>query len=134
MSERVKKRILVVDDDWGIREFLKYRLSQRGYEVATAGNEKEFEDGIVNQKPDLILLDIWLGKRTGPDIYRRILAEGFDSTVPVIFISALVEDQFPKKAGNGNKYALYGKPFDFEELIKEMGRLLSLADKETILS
>ena len=122
----MQKRILVVDDEMPIREFLKFKLSKRGFEVITAKNEKEFWDNAINQTPDLIILDIWLKNKVGTDVYNDLLDFGFSPEIPVIFITALVEDQFPKKSTPAGKYALYSKPFDFEKLMTGIHNLLNV--------
>lgn len=124
------KKILVVDDEKPIRELLRHKLSVQGFEVLTAKNEKEFRDHAFEQKPDLIILDIWLKDRIGTEIYNDLLNLGLDAAVPVIFITALVED-YPKGRSNSmdegrKKYVLYSKPFDFEKLVKEIDCLLNL--------
>ena len=122
----MKKRILVVDDEWSILELLKFKLSNHGYEVVTAQNEKEFwERAFEVPRPDLIVLDIWLKNKAGTDIYDNLLHFGLDATIPVIFITALIENRAPKHAPAGGKYALYAKPFDFDQLIREIERFVS---------
>lgn len=119
------RKILVVDDEKPIRELLRYKLSTRGFEVVTAKNEKEFLGNALGEKPDLIILDIWLKDKMGTEIYHQLLQNGFDSEVPVIFITALVQGH-PRDTSvlEGRKYALYSKPFNFEKLVKEIHHLL----------
>ena len=125
-GERMRQRILVVDDEKPIRELLRHKLSVLGFEVVTAKNAKEFSDYALMQKPDLIILDIWLKDKMGHDVYNELLRTGFDKEVPVIFITALIqgEPRSPQMLP-GKKYALYSKPFDFEKLAAEIQHLLS---------
>lgn len=125
----MKKRVLVVDDERPILELLKFKLSRHGFEAVTAKDGDEFEALARSQKPNLIILDIWLKGKMGTDVYRHLLEEGFDRNVPVIFITALLEAQPPKLASPNGKYSLFSKPFDLEELMKEVDRLL--ADAKT---
>ncbi|HLD50169.1 MAG TPA: response regulator [bacterium] len=120
------QRILVVDDEKLIRELLRHKLVGLGFEVVTAGNAEEFSKYALDQKPDLIILDIWLKNRMGPDVYQELLGAGFDREVPVIFITALTEGE-PKSTEMPpwKKYALYSKPFDFEKLAPEIHHLLN---------
>ena len=122
----MRQRILVVDDEKPIRELLRHKLSASGFEVVTAKNAKEFWECAFLRKPDLIILDIWLGYKMGPDVYHELLDEGFDKEVPVIFITALIEGE-PRgsKMLPGQKYALYSKPFDFEKLLFGIHSLLN---------
>lgn len=118
-----KKRILVVDDEWSILQLLKFKLSQHGYDVITAKNEKEFWDTSLNDQPDLLILDVWLGSKMGPEIYESLLSFGFDADIPVIFMTALMSDHPPKYSAEGGRYALFGKPFDFDHLLDEVNKL-----------
>lgn len=114
-----KKKILVVDDEVAIVELIRFKLVRNGYEVITATNDKEFWDQAMNQKPDLIILDIWLREKVGTEIYNHLLAAGFDPNIPVIFITALVQEGISTATARpGRKYALYGKPFDLNQLMR----------------
>lgn len=121
----MKKRILVVDDEWAILELLKFKLLKRGYHVVTAKDENEFCEQAMAQRFDLIILDIWLRDKIGTDVYHHLLGAGLDPEIPVIFITALMEEgHTPARAGEGRKFALYGKPFNFEEFMEEVKRLV----------
>ncbi|MBI4372271.1 MAG: response regulator [Candidatus Omnitrophica bacterium] len=125
----MKRRILVVDDESSILELLRYKLSNRGFEVVTATNAWEFWGEALSAKPDLIILDIWLKGKLGTEVYNELLTNGLDSDIPVIFITALLEDRPPSHARPGIQYALYGKPFDFDELMKGIDCLLEESHK-----
>ena len=122
----MKKRILVVDDDFMIRELLKFKLSRYGFEVITAKNEKEFWAKTFAAKPDLIILDILLKNKSGPSVY-QILVDfvGLDPDIPVVFITALLDKEAAPKNSTGVNFSILTKPFDFEELVGEIARLLS---------
>jgi len=121
----VKKRILVVDDERPILELLKFKLSNRGYEVLTARDVKEFWDQALSQELDLIILDIWLRGWIGTQVYGELLDRGFDETIPVIFITALLDEETQAGTGASGKYALYRKPFDFDEFMGQVERMLA---------
>lgn len=125
-------KILVVDDDWAILELLRIQFSKKGYGVVTARNTKEFWKRAFEEKPDLIVLDIWLGEEGGgTNVYEEIITQGFDPEIPVIFISALVEEGTPAKhAPEGGRFALYGKPFDFNQMLEEVQNLLIARNKK----
>ncbi len=116
------KKILVVDDEWAILELLRIKLAKKGFDVIVAQNEKEFTGQIFENKPDLIILDIWLGNEGGgTKLYDSALDGGFDPDVPVIFMSALVKEGTPpKRASQGGRFALYGKPFDFDLMLEDI--------------
>lgn len=115
--------ILVVDDDPEILQLLKMTLEQAGHEVITAQTGAEFLAQAMVQQPELIVLDIMLGEDFGPDLYDKLLAQGFDKRIPVIFLSALAEDRPMEEPRPGHRYALLGKPFDTAQLLREIETL-----------
>jgi DNA-binding response OmpR family regulator len=78
----MKKKVLLVDDDEGLRELYREELEDEGYEVLTAKNGKEALQKLETGKPDLIVLDIVMPKMDGMEALGRII--GKDKTIPVI--------------------------------------------------
>ncbi|MCG8328110.1 MAG: response regulator transcription factor [Chitinophagales bacterium] len=85
-------KILVVDDEPDILEFLKYNLEKEGYQVVTANNGEEGIEVADKEKPDLIILDIMMPKMDGVEVCRQIRSKPeFDRTV-ITFLTAREED------------------------------------------
>jgi DNA-binding response OmpR family regulator len=126
-----KKKVLIVDDEWSLQEFLKWKLSEVGYEISVAQNGTEFHQRAKEIKPDLIILDILLPDGLGTDHYENLLRSGFDRTTPVIFLSALAQEQPPKLSPPEGRFALFGKPFDYQELVGEVKKLLETPLEKT---
>ncbi|MFO7446976.1 MAG: response regulator transcription factor [Ignavibacteriaceae bacterium] len=83
----MKTKILLVDDEKDIVEFLQYNLMQEGFDVITAYDGFEAL-GKLKENPDLIILDIMMPRLDGFETCRRIRAtDGFES-LPVIFLTA----------------------------------------------
>lgn len=83
----MKTKILLVDDEKDIVEFLQYNLEQEGFQVITAHDGMEAIEKL-NQKPDLILLDVLMPKMDGYEACRKIrMMDEFKNT-PVIFLTA----------------------------------------------
>jgi len=82
----MNKRILVVDDERGIRELYKQELEDQGYAVETASNTNEADEIIGNTAVDLMILDIKLGKDDGLSYLRKTMENHSD--LPVIISSA----------------------------------------------
>ena len=78
----MNEKILVVDDDEGLRDLFKEVLTDEGYQVLTAKNGKEALQKLEKEKPDLIVLDIVMPKMDGMEALGRII--GKDKSVPVI--------------------------------------------------
>ena len=77
-------KILVVEDDYGIRDLIELTLKMENYTTITAKDGEEALNKIENEKFDLILLDIMIPKIDGFKLIRMI----DDKSVPVIFLSA----------------------------------------------
>jgi DNA-binding response OmpR family regulator len=78
----MKKEILLVDDDDGLKDLYREELEDEGYEVLTAKNGKEALQKLEKEKPDLVVLDIVMPKMDGMEALGRII--GKDKTIPVI--------------------------------------------------
>lgn len=85
MSEKAK--VLLVDDEKDIVEFLEYNLRQEGYEVFTAYDGVEALEKI-NNNPDIILLDVMMPKMDGYEVCTKIRKLPNFATVPIIFLTA----------------------------------------------
>ncbi|UOD35785.1 response regulator [Deferribacteraceae bacterium V6Fe1] len=85
----MKNKVLIIDDDFSIREFYKTFFAENGFDVITA------EDGIVGlkyfkeQRPDIILLDISMPEKNGLDVLREI--REIDEDIPVFLLTAYEE-------------------------------------------
>ncbi len=85
-------KILVVDDEPDILEFLRYNLVKEGYEVITANNGEEGIRKAEEEKPNLIILDIMMPRMDGVEVCRQLRNKPeFDRTV-ITFLTAREED------------------------------------------
>lgn len=82
------KKIIVVEDDWGIVESLQYLLEGEGYEVAVSTDGMGLFKHLGQGKPDLIIMDYWLPKQNGGEITKLLKAKSETRDIPVIMISA----------------------------------------------
>lgn len=109
----MKKRILVIDDDPNIVDYLEALFKDNGYETSVARDAKEGIKEAKKNIPDLITLDIEMPGDWGPRFYRHMSQDADLKNIPVIVISGL----------SGNAYAIpkavasVKKPFDREELL-----------------
>ena len=81
-------RILVVDDDPGIREVLTDYLAQHGYVTEGAASAAEMDRAIAARSPDLIVLDLMMPGEDGLSVCRRLVGKG----PPIVMLSAMGED------------------------------------------
>ena len=88
----VKQRILVVDDDREVVRLLRAYLEQAGYEVLVAYDGETALHNLRRERPDLLLLDLMLPDRDGYDITRIVRADALLSALPIIMLTARVDD------------------------------------------
>jgi len=88
-----KKRILIVDDDTEIRDLLEFDISSSGYYTDTASDGMEGLNKALNNKYDLILLDVMMPNMDGWDTLKAIRKNKNTEYIPVIMITAVSEDQ-----------------------------------------
>jgi DNA-binding response OmpR family regulator len=109
-----KPRILVVDDDPGIKKFVRANLDARGYEVLLAGNGLEAISIFQKESVNLILLDIIMPYLNGYEVCRRIREL---SPVPIIMLSARDEEDDKLRCLELGADDYLTKPFSLNELL-----------------
>jgi len=102
-------KILLVDDDMTLHEMYAERLRAEGYNIVSAYDGEEALDKINKEMPDLILLDIMMPKINGIDVMKKIREDEKTANIPVILLTALVQEI--------NKIKDMMKPYD-QYLIK----------------
>lgn len=123
----MKKKVLVVDDDEGLRNLYKEELEEEGYEVITAKNGKEALQALGKEKPDLIVLDIVMPKMDGMEALGRII--GKDKTIPVILHTSHPGYQEDFMSWAADAYLL--KSSDLTELKKKIQTLLKSRSEQS---
>jgi two-component system alkaline phosphatase synthesis response regulator PhoP len=120
----LKQRILVVDDDKAIVKILRSYLEQAGYEVLVGYDGQTAVAVLRHDKPDLLILDLMLPDQDGYDITRFIRSDTHLSTIPIIMLTARVEDT-DKIIGlelGADDYIT--KPFNAREVVARVRALL----------
>lgn len=114
-------KILIVDDDKTIVEFLQIFLIKEGYEVKFSYNGEEALNKIENEKFDLILMDIMMPKIDGFEAIKRIRRL---TNIPIIFLTAKDNQQDKIKGFISGCDDYITKPFDLVELSLRMSAIL----------
>ncbi len=120
------KKIFIVDDEEDILESLNRRLTADGYTVITSATGREAIQKVRQFAPDLLLVDIVLPDIDGPEVIQRLKNDPQGMDRPVIFFSGIVSKEDQGKTSSvkvaGQDYPALGKPFAYEELVKQMSR------------
>jgi len=124
--------ILVVEDDPGIQDMLKYSLSAEGYTLHHAYTVKEGWELIENKAIDLILLDWMLPDNSGIDLLHRV--RKYHSMLPVIMVTAKTEEEDRILGLDVGADDYVTKPFSVRELSSRIQALLrrSMPDEQPI--
>ena len=126
----MKERILVVDDDKDIVRLLRGYLEQAGYEVLSANDGTTALHILTAERPDLLLLDLMLPDRDGWSITRNIRADSRLAGLPIIMVTARIED-VDKILGleiGADDYIT--KPFNPREVVARVNALLRRAHRD----
>ena len=119
-SER--KKILVVDDEPDILEFLQVILEEEGYAVLTSDKGEFLEHLHTGGLPDLILVDVLLSGKDGRQIVRHLKSQEETKPIPVIMVSAHPSaEETAREAGAEDFLA---KPFEIDALLAKVAHYL----------
>ena len=111
-------RILIVEDEVGILQFLQQGLEEEGYTIITASDGEKALELLTNENFDLVLLDWMLPKLTGLEVCKAYRLQ--NKTSPVIFLTAkdTVQETIEGLQAGANDYIK--KPFSFDELVERI--------------
>lgn len=130
MRESAVKKILIVDDEPDIIEFLEYNLRKEGFDVVTAGDGRQAIEVAEKTKPNLIILDIMMPELDGVETCRMLRGRKEFAQVPVAFLTARDEDfsQITALDVGGDDYIT--KPIKPRVLISRIQALLRRANRD----
>ena len=111
-------KILIVEDEAGIVQFLKQGLEEEGYEIRAAFDGLQGFEVFKKESFDLILLDWMLPKMNGLELCKSIRLK--NKTIPIIFLTAkdTIQDTIEGLKSGANDYIK--KPFSFDELLERI--------------
>lgn len=126
----MNQKVLVVDDEKTIVDILEYNLKKEGYNVITADNGELGLEKALNEKPDLVLLDIMMPKMDGLEVCRKLRDK---SNVPIIMLTARAEEVDKVLGLELGADDFVSKPFSVRELmarVKANMRRITINDNE----
>ncbi len=115
-------RILIVDDEPNIRDLLTTSLRFAGFAVRAVGNGAQAISAVLEEEPDLIILDVMLPDMNGFGVTKRLRASGY--TAPILFLTAKddTEDKITGLTVGGDDYVT--KPFSLDEIVARLKAIL----------
>ncbi len=108
--------VLVADDDEDIRALVSFRLERAGYEVVEASDGEEALRLARERTPDLAVLDVMMPKLTGDEVTRRIRVDDATRQMPIILLTARVQEDDVARGFEAGADDYIKKPFSPQEL------------------
>ena len=109
----MKRKILIVDDDPNIVDYLVTLFEDNGYATCSANNAQDGFEAAKKEVPDLITLDLEMPGEWGPRLFRKISEEKSLKNIPVVVITGFSGSEY----AIGKAVASLTKPFDRDELL-----------------
>ncbi|MDB5107733.1 MAG: response regulator receiver protein [Candidatus Binatus sp.] len=119
------KKILIVDDEFGILEVLEFILIDAGFSVTSALNGQEALARLEESVPDLVIVDFMMPILDGHGVITAIRSDKRFREIPVILTSALPEKTIRERTDGFN--AFIRKPYKTERLLEEIERALDIS-------
>lgn len=117
-------KILIVDDEDDILEFVSYNLRKEGYQVLTASNGNDAINVAKEQIPHLIILDIMMPGMDGYELLESLKKKDPSGEIPVIMLTARNNMKDKEKAISMGATDYLIKPIDIEDTINRVQRAL----------
>jgi two-component system, response regulator, stage 0 sporulation protein F len=110
----MKEKILIVDDQFGIRILLNEVFQKEGYQTFQAANGIQALDILTKHNPDLVLLDMKIPGMDGIEILKRMKV--IDTDIRVIIMTAYGELDMIQQAKDLGAITHFAKPFDIDDI------------------
>ncbi|MFN3881710.1 MAG: phosphate regulon transcriptional regulator PhoB [Nitrincola lacisaponensis] len=120
----VAKRVLIVDDEAPIREMIAVALEMAGYDCLEAQNAQQAHAAILDQKPDMVLLDWMMPGVSGIDFARRLRKDEVTADIPIIMLTAKAEEDNKIQGLEVGVDDYITKPFSPRELVARLKTVL----------
>lgn len=124
-KKQTRRTILVADDEDNIVRTIADRLEMTGYKVVTASDGEEALQKTLEEKPDLILLDIIMPRLDGHGVLEKLRQMDATRHIPVIMLTAQSQADDIYRANNAGANGYFVKPFDLVELLRKVEEVLA---------
>lgn len=121
-------KILIVDDQYGIRILLSELFKKEGFKALQAPNGITAIELVKQENPDLVLLDLKMPGMDGIEVFKSL--KKINENIRVIFMTAYGELQLVEEFMNLGAITHFAKPFDIEEVCRTVKRVLQDSPKE----
>lgn len=120
-------RVLLAEDEPNIVESLTFLLERAGYEVTVRTDGRQALDAVLNDTPDLLILDVMLPEMSGYEVLRHLRADRRAEALPVLMLTAKGQRADRETALEHGANMFMTKPFANSEIIEAVGKLAAAA-------
>jgi chemosensory pili system protein ChpA (sensor histidine kinase/response regulator) len=121
-----RPQVMIVDDSLTVRKITSRLLAREGFDVVTARDGVDALELLDEHTPDVILLDIEMPRMDGFEFARTIKADSRHSHIPIVMITSRTADKHRARARELGVDLYLGKPFQEEELLRNLREMLAL--------
>jgi DNA-binding response OmpR family regulator len=122
----VRPLVLVADDDPDILALVRFRLERDGYEVLSAPDGETALDLAMARTPDLAVLDVMMPRLNGYELTRKLREHGPTTTIPIILLTARVQEPDLERGFEAGADDYVTKPFSPQALGERIQAVLGL--------
>ncbi len=123
-KKAMQRKVLVVEDEAAIREMLAFNLGRAGYEVLSAATGVEARSSMADRYPDVVLMDWMLPDMSGLELTRQLKRDPQTREIPVIMLTARVQEDDRVAGLEGGADDYITKPFSPRELLARIKAVL----------
>jgi len=125
------RRVLIADDDPGIRCLLVTFLRRQGFRLLEGGQRKRGACGHACGKADAVVMDLMMPQVSGWDVLRERAADPLLQRIPIVVVTANPSPKVTADLLDHDVYAVLGKPFDLDDLLTAVTACLEQPDVPT---
>lgn len=118
------RKILIADDEQNILISLEFLMKREGYEVIVAQDGEEAVHKIRSERPDLVLLDVMMPRKSGFEVCQEVKADAELARVRILMLTAKGRDTEVAKGLALGADAYMTKPFSTRELVEKVRSML----------
>jgi DNA-binding response OmpR family regulator len=119
------RTVLVADDDEDILQLVSFRLQRAGYTVVTAADGQQALAAAREHRPDLAVLDVMMPGLNGYEVTRQLRADPATQAIPVILLTARVQEADVSRGFEAGADDYLRKPFSPQELRSRVQAILT---------
>ena len=125
-SPKIRKRILIVDDEPAVRRTIRAALESAGYDCAESGNGASALAWLEENHADVLIADYYMPILSGLKLLEGVRKNMNGKSTPVIMLSGFLKEKDKQKARELGAYAIVDKPCNFRELVTTVGEAIDM--------